>query len=155
MPTNAQFSELKEEFSKLSSLVMNLAENLKPQEKVEIKEAIIEKIDEEEKWINQELGGLSEPILSEYRGAVDIYLNKSFGIHIKSEAGRFAFTVLVPKLYSTMSPNQWAMLHFDKRIKFIDNVEGINGVKLFVESVFNSFSPEYQAMIVSDRLKNP
>ena len=151
MPTKKEFDELKEDIKKLNGLVLNLAENLKPKEK----ETIIDKIDEEEKWINQELGGPSEPILIEYRGTVDIYLNKNFGIHIKSEAGRFAFTVLVPKLYSTMSPDQWAMLHFDKRIKFIDNVEGINGVKLFVESVFNSFNPEYQAIIVSDRLKNP
>ena len=53
-----------------------------------------------------------------------------------------------------MSPDQWSMLHFDKRVKVIDYAEGINGVKLFVERVFNSFGPEYQAMIVADRLKS-
>lgn len=142
--------ELEKTVDGLAQTVQGLAqvvEDLKPKEAVKPVQAT----SEDDKILFQELGGPSEPVPAEYRGAVDSVLNKSFGIHVKSELGNFTFTILVPKQYSPLSPEQWAMLHFDKRTKVITHAEGINGVKLWAEKVFNSFNPSVQGQIVADR----
>lgn len=147
MATN---KELEAKVDKLTGIVEALVNNLPKKEEVKAPEPA----DDEAKWELQELGGPSDPIPSEYRGLIDVQLNKNFGIHVKSGMGNFQFTILVPKKYSTMSDEQWKMLHFDKRVKVVPISEGLEGVRLFVEKVFNSFNPEYQAMIVADRIAN-
>lgn len=103
----------------------------------------------------RELGGESEPVPNEYRGVVDTVLNKDFAIHLKSDFGKVAFSILVPKKYSVMNEEQWKMLGFDKRVKMISHAEGLDGVKLWCDRVFSSFSPPLQAQIVGDRVANP
>lgn len=143
--------ELEAKLEKLTGVVETLVNNLpKKEEKAVLEPAKPE--DNEEKWASQELGGPSDPIPSEFRGCVDVHLNKAFGIHLKSMGGSFMFTILVPKKYSTLSEEQWKMLHFDKRVKVVSNAEGVEGVRLWAERVFNSFTPEYQSLIVADRL---
>lgn len=166
MPTN---KELESRINKMEGLLEQIAEALpKKEEKVEevveakptpvadyFKFSFAQDNKEEEKWFEQELGGTTDPVPSEIRGIVDTLLNKHFGIHMKSNSGSMAFTILVPRKYSTMSHGQWEMLHFDKRVKAISHVEGMEGVKGWVDKVFSSFTPEMQALIVADRVANP
>lgn len=154
MPTN---KELEARLDKLTGLVENLVNNLPPKEEKPAEDApeTPKTPQDDELWIQQELGGPSEPIPGEFRGVVDFSLNKNFGIHIKSQGGSMVFTILVPKRYSTMSQEQWNMMHFDKRPKVIPHSEGVDGVKSWADKVFSSFSGEYQALIVADRIANP
>lgn len=93
------------------------------------------------------------PIPQEYREAVDTILNKQFGIHVipMSDSPRFQFNIVVPDKYSPMTPAQKAVMHFDLRPRVIDYAEGLNGVKLWAERVFENFNPETRAQIVADR----
>ncbi len=151
MATN---KELEQKVNELTDLVKGLADSL-PKKEVSQETPKPSEPTEDEKVVLQELGGPSEPIPGEYRGLVDVLLNKSFGIHVKSDIGSFIFTILVPKKYSIMSDEQWKMYHFDKRVKVIPNVEGLEGVKMWVDKIFSNFTPEYQSLIVSDRIANP
>lgn len=154
MATN---KELEAKLNKLTDIVEKLADALPNKEEKPVENApeASKLPQDEEKWEQQELGGPSEPIPGEFRGVVDLVLNKNFGLHLKSQGGSMLLTILVPKRYSTMSPDQWAMLHFDKRPKVIPNAEGVDGVRSWAEKVFSSFSGEYQSLIVSDRIANP
>lgn len=144
-----KYNELEQKVDGLTVLVKGLVDALPKKE-----ETKKETITEDETFVLNELGGPSEAFPVEYRTIVDAQLNKSFGIHVKSDVGGFIFTLLVPKKYSIMSDEQWKMSHFDKRVKVIPNVEGTEGVKIWVDKVFSSFSPEYQSLIVSDRIAN-
>jgi hypothetical protein len=146
--TNA---ELEQKVSKLTELVETLVNNV-PKKEIVPQET---PKSEDESIVIRELGGPSENFPYEYRAVVDRILNKNFGIHVKSDIGSFIFTVLVPKKYSSMTDEAWKVYHFDKRVKVIPNVEGIEGVKMWVDKVFSSFTPEYQSLIVADRVANP
>lgn len=141
--------ELEKKVTDLEVLVKQVLEQKvdKPPEapKREVKEVTIDEA------INAELGGLSDPINPDYRDTVNKVLNQSFGIHLKSEGGAFRFTVLVPDKYSKLNQEQRKMLKFDARTRAIESGEGVNGVKIWCETVFNSFDNTYQSMIVSDR----
>ena len=152
-----KIDELDEKLDKLAAVVEALVGNLpKAPAQVDVPppNPQTDEDKDEDKWVDQELGGPSEPLPSEYRGVIDTILNKEFGIHVKSDLGNAVFTILVPKKYSTMSDEQWKMSHFDRRARVIPNVEGLEGVKLWADKVFSSFGPEYQAMIVADRIRS-
>jgi len=95
------------------------------------------------------------PIPFEYRQIVDTILNSKFGIDIdydEVEIGRFRFTIIVPKEYSSLTPEEEKMLGgVDLRPKAIPIPEGANGVRDWANRVFGSFNQEVKAKIVADR----
>ena len=94
------------------------------------------------------------PIPLEYQGIVGQILNKDFGIRIEPQpdAPAFIFTVVVPDKYSPMTPAQRQTQKEDIRPKVIQFSDGVNGVRLWAEKVYNNFSPEVQARIAADRV---
>ena len=149
----AKTAELLEQLvSRLDALEQKI--DKKPEVQPEVKEEHPE-VPESSDALNIALDGPSEPVPPEYRGIVDQVLNKSFGIHVKSDIGRFKFTILVPEKYSSLSSGQRQIMKFDMRPRVITFAEGPNGVRLWCEKVFNNFDPSMQAIIVSDRIANP
>jgi len=98
-----------------------------------------------------ELTNSKFPIPPEYRELVDFTLNKQFGIEIEWQPAGFLFTIVVPEKYSTLTPKDKELIKIDKRTKLIPNFEGANGVKTWVELVYNSFSTETKSLITNDR----
>ena len=95
------------------------------------------------------------PMPSEYREAVDAILNKEFGIAIYplSDSPSFQFSIIVPDKYSQVSEEYKKMYKADIRAKVIRYSEGLIGVKMWCEMVYNHFNPTMQAQIVADRMK--
>ena len=87
------------------------------------------------------------PIPFEYRGIVNDVLNKNFEIRLEPQpdSPSFVFTIVVPKEYSSLPQGE------DIRPKVIQFSDGVNGVRLWAEKVYNNFSPEVQARIAADR----
>lgn len=94
------------------------------------------------------------PVPDDYRKVVDIALNQHFGIEVEphTDAPLFDFKIIVPDRYSSISEGYKQMYKRDVRVKVIDYATGVNGVKLYAESVFKSFNPEVQALIAIDRI---
>jgi len=138
-----KLNQLTETVETLKSIV-NLAKNL-PQASNPQLETKIE-VKPEDK-INRILGGISEPVLPEYRQAVDELLNKDFGIHINHSTLGTKFTILVPKKYSTE-------LEYDVRPKVIPYADGLNGVKSWCEKVLGTFNEQTKALIIAQRISS-
>ena len=94
------------------------------------------------------------PIPLEYRQLVDNILNKSFGIRIvpRSDAPLFEFIIVVPEKYSSLTPNQKELMNEDLRIKVLSYADGVNGVRLWCETVYNNFGQEMKTQITQDRV---
>ncbi len=96
----------------------------------------------------------SNPVPLEYRQIVDDVLNRSFGVEVnpRSDLPAFEFVVKVPKKYSNAPNSHWEMYKSDARPKVISYSDGLLGVKLWCEKVFDNFNQDTRAMIVSDRV---
>lgn len=92
------------------------------------------------------------PIPTEFRTLVNDILNPQFDIDIEyKETASFAFSILVPRKYSTESESYWKTTGEDRRTKVIQNTFGVNGVRQWCERVYDSFPPETKSQIVFDR----
>lgn len=87
------------------------------------------------------------PVSPEYVDIVDLTFNKSFGVRVEPmpDTSSFLFTIVVPKQYSKVTIGE------DLRAKVITHSDGVGGVRLWAEKVFNYFDKETQDRIVSDR----
>ena len=100
---------------------------------------------------NTPFGKVTTPI--EVRELIDVTLNKHFGVEIEPHSyTQFLLKIVVPPKYSTAKKDLVNDLGGDLRVKVIDHAMGLNGVREYVEKVWNTFKPEYQALIVADRL---
>lgn len=97
----------------------------------------------------------SEPVPADYVKVVEAMLNSEFRVRVNSDSHipGFWFTVVVPKKYSLASEEYLKVYHEDIRPTLIQYSDGIDGVKLWIEKVWNTFNPDYKAMIVSERFK--
>ncbi len=93
------------------------------------------------------------PVPSDYLEAVNLGLNSQFRVEMEysSNSPMFGFSVLVPKTYSNAPKPHWDMYGEDRRTRMISNAEGLQGVKQWVERVYNNFDNETKARITSDR----
>lgn len=93
------------------------------------------------------------PTPPDFVEVVDLVLNKNFGVKCEplSDSPSFQFTITVPEKYSSMPPAQKEMLHEDLRVKVIPFSDGVNGVRLFVEKVYETFNSDTKFRIVEDR----
>ena len=93
------------------------------------------------------------PIPPDYVDTVDLVLNKNFKIDCEPlpDSPAFQFTITVPEKYSSMTPAQRDMIHDDLRVKVISFSDGVNGVRLFAEKVYETFNPDTKFRIVEDR----
>lgn len=87
------------------------------------------------------------PIPAEYKDIVHLTFNKSFEIRLEpmTDTPAFLFTVVVPKKYSKANSGE------DLRAKVITYSDGVSGVRLWADKVFNNFDPDTQALIIQDR----
>jgi hypothetical protein len=152
MPTNkeleAQLNELKTDVASKFDAIMSKLET-KAAEKTttfEIPPAPVANI-------NSTLPIMPVPL--EYRDIVDSVLNRQFGLKIdpRKDIPMFDMTIVVPEKYSNVPLEEKKMIKIDLRTKAISYSEGINGVRLWAEKVFNNFSPEIKAQIVADRVQ--
>ncbi len=93
------------------------------------------------------------PIPFEYRNAVDTILNKKFGLEISypSDGVGFDFQVLVPKEYSNAGEPHWSTYGEDRRSKVIANAFGINGVREWLNLIYNNLPMETKNKVTFDR----
>jgi hypothetical protein len=93
------------------------------------------------------------PVPSEYREVVDTVLNKEFGVDIEylSDRPEFQFSILVPDKYSNTSPSYRDLMGLDRRAKVITNAQGLNGVKEYVDKVWNNFDQDTKTKISINR----
>ena len=93
------------------------------------------------------------PVPVEYIDMIKTTLNKDFRVNIVplSDSPAFQFIVVVPDKYSNISDEYRKMYKQDLRPKVITYTDGVVGVRHWLETVFNSFNPTIQAMIVADR----
>lgn len=93
------------------------------------------------------------PIPLEYRQIVDSVLNSNFNIRCipSKDSPTFEFGILVPREYSNAPVPHWDTYKEDYRPKSITYAEGVTGVKMWVDKVYDNFSNEIKAKIVADR----
>lgn len=99
--------------------------------------------------------GDASPVPPDFRAIVDTCLNRLFGVSVipRSDSPHFEFIISVPDKYTPTTSEQRRMLGGqDIRAKVVGYAEGLNGVRLYTEKVFESFNPEIKAMIVADRI---
>lgn len=106
--------------------------------------------------VEKYLDNSPEPVPQDFRQAVDTILNQNFGIEIDSREtpGAFGFSVLVPREYSNATQGHWETYKEDRRFKAIPRVEGIEGVKEYVNRVFNNLPQDTRTQIMIDRRAN-
>jgi hypothetical protein len=94
------------------------------------------------------------PIPEEYLTSLKTTLNQDFGIKVEPFADRpaFLFTVVVPDKYSAISVTDRSIIKADLRSKVIPYAEGVNGVREWMNLIYNSFDPAVQARITADRV---
>jgi hypothetical protein len=95
----------------------------------------------------------SEPIPTDIREAVDLILNKEFEVRINSQPGAFQLHVLVPKKYSNASPAHWEQYKEDDHAVVIERHKGLEGVKEWLNRVFNNLGQDARTQIVIERNK--
>lgn len=93
------------------------------------------------------------PVPTEYREIVDFVLNKKFNIDIsyQADSAAFEFAVLVPEEYSNAGKPHWETYHEDRRSRVIGNALGVNGVREWVQKIYDNFGPEMKSRITFDR----
>jgi hypothetical protein len=132
--------------------------------KAKPKEKTVEELEKEVKELQEKLAQKETPkeeskeefdvlIPKSYRDAVREILNQKFtpSIQYSQDAPTFQFTVLVPREYSNASGAHWAMYKEDRRARVINNSDGPQGVKQWLELVYNNLEPEVRARIVAER----
>lgn len=122
--------------------LVTLEDKGQKQEAVEVKQAPVAE-------------AFSAPVPQEYREVVDSVLNRYFGIRLlpRADAPMFEFTIVVPDKYSQATDEQKRMVGGDIRPKVLTLADGVNGVRLWAETVFKNFNPEIRGQIVEDRVK--
>ena len=87
------------------------------------------------------------PIPAEYKDIVELTFNKSFGVRLEpmTDTPAFLFSIVVPKKYSKVTSGE------DIRPKVITYSDGVSGVRLWSDKVFNNFDGDTQSLIVQDR----
>lgn len=95
----------------------------------------------------------SFPIPVEYQQLVETILNKKFKVEISyaPDAVGFNFAILVPKEYSNAAEPHWLTYGEDRRNKVIQNAFGINGVREYLQLIYDNFGLETKAQITADR----
>jgi hypothetical protein len=133
-------TSLQEQIKGLTAEVQALKSNKEPEKPVEI-EKPVEKINE-------------FPVPQEYREIIDQTLNRHFGVDVKMSPGDMSFmlTIIVPEKYSNMTKEEWKMRGADLRSRVITYAEGVNGVKMWADRVFDNFTSEMKAQIIADRI---
>jgi hypothetical protein len=103
--------------------------------------------------VNAESHG--QPVPHDYRELTNTILNKSFDLDIEyaGDTPTFTFTVLVPEKYSHLSPDYRKMYGGDRRPKVINLAEGLNGVRIWLEKVYQNFDQDTKALIAMDRVQ--
>lgn len=93
------------------------------------------------------------PIPVEFREAVDMILNKKFGIEIEylNDSASFQFSLLVPREYSNAGESHWTSYKEDRRTRLIENALGVNGVRDWSSKVYENLPPEIKSKIFYDR----
>lgn len=151
LQTKGATEKLIDAITLLSEAVVKLNEKLidLPVQTISPKESVVSAIP-----VTETLESLY-PMPSEYREAVNTILNKEFGIAIYplSDSPSFQFSIIVPDKYSQVSEEYKKMYKADIRAKVIRYSEGLIGVKMWCEMVYNHFNPTMQAQIVADRMK--
>ena len=141
-----QFSKIDELVKKVMDLEYVFKNNIKSA--VDDKTAFVDPIPSP-----QPANNLSAfPVPSEYREIVDTLLSPRFGIKMEAIADRpeFVFTIVVPDQYSNINANDRLAIGGDLRSKVIPYSEGANGVRQWVQRVYDSFNPETKAKIKQD-----
>lgn len=89
------------------------------------------------------------PVPTDYIEAVNTLLNSRFGIKVEpfSDRPEFQFTIIVPREYSPLSDEQWGVAKGDLRSRVLSYADGINGVRQWIQMVYNNFTPEMRARI--------
>ena len=87
------------------------------------------------------------PVPSEYRDIVHLTFNRSFQVRLEpmESTPAFLFIIVVPKKYSRVTSGE------DLRPKVITYSDGVAGVRLWAEKVFNNFDLETKELIIQDR----
>ena len=95
------------------------------------------------------------PVPVDYRELVDTMLNKSFEIQMEAlgDQPAFHFAIIVPETYSNMSAPYKEMYKIDKRARVINYSDGVNGVRDWVEKVYNNFDQDTRTRITMDRIE--
>ncbi len=93
------------------------------------------------------------PIPYEYQELKNTLLNKHFEIDIEYIPDQVAmsFSILVPKKYSNAGEMHWGTYKEDRRSKVIPNALGANGVRQWMEQVYNNFNETTKSLITYDR----
>lgn len=93
------------------------------------------------------------PIPFEYQEMSKTILNGKFGIELdySSDTASFALSVIVPQEYSNAGKPHWEMYHEDRRTRMIQNALGANGVREWLQKVYESFDMETRSRIANDR----
>ena len=87
------------------------------------------------------------PIPPEYKEIVHLTFNKSFGVRLEPmpDTPAFLFTIVVPSKYSKVTHGE------DLRVKVITYSDGVPGVRLWADKVWNNLDSDTQGRIITDR----
>ena len=87
------------------------------------------------------------PIPEEYKEIGRLQFNKSFVVRLEpmAETPAFLFTIVVPQKYSRVTSGE------DLRPKVITYSDGVQGVRLWAEKVFNNLDKDTQDLVIKDR----
>lgn len=155
-------AELEKELKELKAKLTQEAEKKAPER--ELKGVLSDKTEvanEEKKEENVKVSKVidilnepDEPIPQSYREITDRVLNHNFAIKIVSrkDIPAFSFILIVPPKYSDMPEAARALYKYDIRPKVITYAEAENGVRQWCETVWKSFLPETQSVIMMDRV---
>ena len=87
------------------------------------------------------------PIPAEYKEVVELTFNKSFGVRLEpmTDNPAFLFSIVVPPKYSRVTSGE------DLRPKVITYSDGVSGVRMWADKVWNNFDSDMQSLIINDR----
>jgi hypothetical protein len=90
----------------------------------------------------------------DYLELVRTILNPKFQVELdfSTDTAEFLFSVLVPEEYSNAGKPHWDMYHEDRRTRKISNALGVNGVREWVQKIYESFDMEIRSRITQDRM---
>lgn len=136
-----------ERFTKIEEALATLLKSETEKVKEEVKELPKEEVKEPPK---QEF-----PVPLEYQEITSTILNKKFSISVNplSDRPMFEFVVSVPKEYSNAPEPHWLTYKADLRPKVITYAEGVNGVREWIQKVFNNFDQDTRTRIILDRAR--
>ena len=87
------------------------------------------------------------PVPPEYKDIVHLTFNRSFEVRLEpmKETPAFLFTIVVPPKYSKVTSGE------DLRVKVITYSDGVSGVRLWADKVWNNLDSDTQGRIITDR----